>query len=58
MRKIQKPAGSVYTSEGEETSMKTIRNWTGLVALAVLTLMPVAQAKEKTLYDRLGGGKR
>ena len=57
MRKIQKPDGSVYINEGEEASMKTIRNWTGLVALAVCTLMPVAQAKEKTLYDRLGGKK-
>jgi hemoglobin len=57
MRKIQKPAGSVYINEGEETSMKTIRNWTGLIALAVCTLMPVSQAKEKTLYDRLGGKK-
>jgi len=37
--------------------MKTIRNWTGLAALAVCTLLPVAQAKEKTLYDRLGGKK-
>ena len=57
MRKIQKPAGSVYTSEGEETSMKTIRNWTGLAALAACTLTPVTHAKEKTLYDRLGGKK-
>ena len=37
--------------------MKTIRNWTGLAALAACTLLPVAQAKEKTLYDRLGGKK-
>ena len=34
--------------------MKTIRNWIGLAALAACTL-PVAHAKEKTLYDRLGG---
>jgi hypothetical protein len=37
--------------------MKIIRNWTGLVALVVCTLIPAAQAKEKTLYDRLGGKK-
>jgi len=37
--------------------MKTIRNWTGLAALAACTFLPVAQAKEKTLYDRLGGKK-
>lgn len=37
--------------------MKTIRKWTGLAALAACTLLPVAQAKEKTLYDRLGGKK-
>ena len=37
--------------------IKTIRIWTGLAALAACTLMPVAQAKEKTLYDRLGGKK-
>ena len=37
--------------------MKTIRNWTGLAALAACTLLPGAQAKEKTLYDRLGGKK-
>src|ERR1700686_470849 len=37
--------------------MKTIRNWTGLAALAACTLLLVAQASEKTLYDRLGGKK-
>jgi len=37
--------------------MRTIRNWTGLAALAACTLLPVAQANEKTLYDRLGGKK-
>ena len=37
--------------------IKTIRIWTGLAALAACTLMPVAHAKEKTLYDRLGGKK-
>ena len=37
--------------------MKIIRNWTGLVALVVCTLIPAAQAKEKTLYGRLGGKK-
>ena len=37
--------------------MRTIRNWTGLAALAAGTLLPVAQANEKTLYDRLGGKK-
>jgi len=36
---------------------KTIRIWTGLAALAACTLMPVAQGKEKSLYDRLGGKK-
>ena len=36
---------------------QTIRNWAGLVALATCTLMPTAQAKEKTLYERLGGKK-
>jgi hemoglobin len=37
--------------------IKTIRIWAGLAALAACTLMPVAQAKEKSLYDRLGGKK-
>ena len=37
--------------------IKTIRNWTGLVALAACTLTLVSQAKDKTLYDRLGGKK-
>ena len=37
--------------------IKTIRIWTGLAALAACALMPVSQAKEKTLYDRLGGKK-
>src|ERR1700691_75816 len=37
--------------------IKTIRIWSGLAALAACTLMPVSQAKEKTLYDRLGGKK-
>jgi hypothetical protein len=48
-----------YTSAKETTNylIKTIRNWTGLVALAACTLLPAAQAKEKTLYDRLGGKK-
>ena len=36
---------------------KTIRIWTGLAALAAYTLMPVAQGKEKSLYDRLRGKK-
>ena len=36
----------------------TIRNWTGLAALAAaLMIMPAAGAKEKSLYDRLGGKK-
>ena len=37
--------------------MRTIRYWTGLAALATCALMPVSQAKDKTLYDRLGGKK-
>ena len=37
--------------------IRTIRYWTGLAALAACTLMPVSQAKDKTLYDRLGGKK-
>jgi len=37
--------------------MKTIRYWTGLAALATCVLMPVSQAKDKTLYERLGGKK-
>ena len=37
--------------------IKTLRYWTGLAALAALTLLPAAQAKEKTLYERLGGKK-
>ena len=37
--------------------IKTIRNWTGIAALAACTLLPALQAKEKTLYDRLGGKK-
>jgi len=37
--------------------MRTIRNWTGLAALAACTLLPVAQAQEKTLYDRMCGKK-
>src|SRR6202030_3537087 len=37
--------------------LKTIRNWTGIAVLAACTLTPVSQAKEKTLYDRLGGKK-
>lgn len=36
---------------------KTIRNWTAVAALAACTLLPVAQAKDKTLYERLGGKK-
>jgi hemoglobin len=36
----------------------TLRNWTGLIALAALTVMaPAAESKEKTLYERLGGKK-
>lgn len=34
-----------------------IRNWTAVAALAACTLLPVAQAKDKTLYERLGGKK-
>src|SRR5713101_8962390 len=37
--------------------IKTLRKWTELVALAALTLTPSAQAKERTLYERLGGKK-
>jgi len=37
--------------------IKTIRNWTGIAAVAACTLLPALQAKEKTLYDRLGGEK-
>jgi hemoglobin len=37
--------------------IKAIRIWTGLAALAACTLIPTAQAKDKTLYDRLGGKK-
>jgi hypothetical protein len=37
--------------------IKTIQIWTGLATLAAWTLMPAAQAKDKTLYDRLGGKK-
>ena len=37
---------------------RMIRNWTNLAAVAaVLTLLPAAEAKEKTLYERLGGKK-
>lgn len=37
---------------------RMIRNWTSWTAVAaVLTLLPVAEAKEKTLYERLGGKK-
>jgi hemoglobin len=35
--------------------IKTIGIWTGLAALTACTLMPASQAKDKTLYDRLGG---
>jgi hemoglobin len=50
---------SVYTYEGDGTQMtRTIRNWINLAAVAaVLTLLPAAEAKEKTLYERLGGKK-
>ena len=37
--------------------MKTIQLWTGLAVLAACTMAPIAQAKEKSLYDRLGGKK-
>ena len=37
--------------------IKTIRIWTGLAALAASILMPVAQAKDQSLYNRLGGKK-
>ena len=38
--------------------IKTLRNWTGLTVLAALTLTAsAAGAKEKTLYERLGGKK-
>ena len=37
---------------------RMIRNWTSWAAVAaVLILLPVAEAKEKTLYERLGGKK-
>jgi hemoglobin len=37
---------------------RMIRNWTSLAALAaVVALLPAAEAKEKTLYERLGGKK-
>jgi hemoglobin len=37
---------------------RMIRKWTILAAAgAVLTLLPGAEAKEKTLYERLGGKK-
>jgi hemoglobin len=48
---------SVYTYEGDGTQMtRTIRNWINLAAV-LLTLLPAAEAKEKTLYERLGGKK-
>src|SRR5258708_8566540 len=37
--------------------IRTIRIWTGLAALATCTFMPMARAKKKTLYERLGGKK-
>ena len=37
--------------------MKTIRIWSGIAALTACTPIPAAQAKDKTLYDRLGGKK-
>ena len=36
---------------------KTLRTWIALGTLTALTVMPAAQAKEKTLYERLGGKK-
>ena len=37
---------------------RMIRNWTSWAAVAAaLTLLPVAEAKEKALYERLGGKK-
>ncbi len=38
-------------------TIKTIRIWSGIAALAACTMIPVVQAKDKTLYDRLGGKK-
>src|SRR5258705_4625872 len=57
--KSDSPSASVYTYEGDGRQMtRLIRNWTGWVALAAaLTLLPAAEAKERTLYDRLGGKK-
>ena len=38
--------------------IKTIRIWAGFATLAACILIPAAsQAKDKTLYDRLGGKK-
>jgi hemoglobin len=37
--------------------MKTFQNWIAVAALAALTLVPAVEAKEKTLYQRLGGKK-
>ena len=42
--------------------IKSIRNWTGVAALAACTLLataqaPLLEAKDKTLYARLGGKK-
>jgi hemoglobin len=37
--------------------IKSVRIWMGLAALTACTFMGVAEAKEKTLYDRLGGKK-
>jgi hemoglobin len=36
---------------------KTLRNWIVVGSLAALAWAPAAQAKEKTLYERLGGKK-
>jgi hemoglobin len=37
--------------------IKPVRIWMGLAVLTACTFMGVAEAKEKTLYDRLGGKK-
>jgi len=39
------------------STTRTRRNWIALGTLAAIALTPAAQAKEKTLYERLGGKK-
>ena len=37
--------------------MKTVSQWLLIGAMTILTLLPGAEAKDKTLYQRLGGKK-